>query len=286
MRKLFSVVLSLLLVLSGTQMTAKASSEQEKVSFSNLKEVKLTKANKHDKIFLESDGYQKYLKENPGSKVVTKEQQYYKLEQDENGEIIRKQCTPSEYNLQVAKEDLLSQSSTYASVSLTKPYGWISVTIYGVVNSSNNYYLAFSYNWDKVPFFASTDAVVLGAAEALPINFTTITAQHHVVAEKQYNYSYDYLYYDMKNRGTNTFGLNVPLRVSSYGTSDAWGIIGANASRQGSGIDRANIWGSYGHREITVSNFSFSFSASGCSFGFPTTPTYDEAPVVATFEVY
>lgn len=279
MKKLTSLILSLFILLALFPIRANA-------TINSNKGLELDKTNFVDSLVLKSEEYQKRIKNDPTYRVVSRKEVYYKFEKTNDNIIMKTEYTPSQYNAAIEKEAKLNQIALN-SITLNKSYGWINVGVYGLVNSSNHYFIMFTYDWLKVPFWAATDAIVLGASDNLPIYSETLVAKHTVVADKSYVFDYTWSSPDMKSRGSNTYGINVPLRASAeWGTSKCWGTISADATRESSNITSTKIFGSYGHREVSVGNLGFSFSASGMGFSFPLTLTYDEAPISAVFSIY
>lgn len=267
--------------ISSVKVNADSSVDTKKET-KTKKTLEFDKSNELDRIVLESEAYQELIAKDPTYELVSRDRLYYKIEKVE-GKTKKTAFTEEQYDKEMLKE----KEEAVQGITTDKSYGWIYVSMYGLVNYSGSYFISFSYSWLQVPFFASTDALVIGAADSLPITSESLKVKHTVVADTTYEYNYSWSSPDMKSRGTNTYGINVPLKVSGiYATTKCSGIISANAIRESSNITAAKIFGSYGHRELTISSTSFSFSASGLSFSFPLGLTYDEAPVSTTLSVY
>ena len=244
-------------------------------------------SNNLDKIALESNSYQEMIKNYPDAKLLTRNEMYYKVEIDNNNHVTKTAYSPLEYQTELIKEQ-----NTYStdSLSLSKSYGWIDVAIYGWYYSSEKWFIEYTYDWTKVPATQLTDAIVLGADSNLPIYTQTIQAAHTVVTNlNTYSYSYNWSTPDMKSRGENSYGINVPLGIETQfeTTQDAHGYISANCTRATTNTTNGKIFGSYGHRQIGINpSTSFSFSPTSLSFGFGLGVTSDDAPISKVFNLF
>lgn len=167
---------------------------------------------------------------------------------------------------------------------LSKSYGWIDVAIYGWYYSNEKWFLEYTYDWVSAPYFQGTDAIVLGADSNLPIYTDTIQAYHTVLTTYQsYSFNYDWSTPDMKSRGANAYGINVPLGFNNADwetTLHSAGYISAICTRATTTTQSGKIFGSYGHRQISVNpSLSFSFNPASLGFDFGIGISYDNAPI-------
>ncbi|WP_024834080.1 hypothetical protein [Ruminiclostridium josui] len=250
--------------------------------------LELDSSNTLDQIVLESQSYKDMIKNNHDAKLLTRNEMYYKVEIDDKNQVKKTAYSPEEYKAELLKEQ--SNEYTTYSQSLSKSYGWIDVAIYGWYYSSEKWFIEFTYNWTKVPSTQLTDAIVLGADSNLPIYTETIQASHTVKTDvRTLSYNYDWSTPDMKSRGANAYGINVPLGIETQfeTTQNAHGYISAICTRSTTNTQSGKIYGSYGHRQIGINpSTSFSFSPTSLSFSFALGITSDEAPISKVFNLF
>lgn len=285
LRKKLAMVCTLALVISCVLITS---------SFAETANVtlELDPSNTLDKIVLESESYKEMINNNPDAKLLIRNELYYKVEIENNNTIVKTNYktayTPDEYKAELLREH--SNEITTNSQSLSKSYGWIDVAIYGWYYSNEKWFIEYTYNWTKVPATQLTDAIVLGADSNLPIYTDTIQAAHTVTTNlNTYSYNYNWSTPDMKSRGANAYGINVPLGINTQfeTTLDAHGYISAICTRATTNTQSGKIYGSYGHRQLGINpSLSFSFSPTSLGFSFAAGITYDEAPISQVFNLF
>ena len=283
-RKKLAIICALTLMISCLSVT---SSFAKNVNTT----LELDSSNTLDQIVLESQSYKDMIKNNPDSKLLTRNEMYYKVEIDDKNQVTKTAYSPEEYKSELLKEQSVDDTTiSQRSQSLSKSYGWIDVAIYGWYYSSGKWFIEFTYNWTKVPATQLTDAIVLGADSNLPIYTETIQAAHTVTTELgTYSYSYNWSTPDMKSRGSNAYGINVPLGIETQFeiTQNAHGYISANCTRATTNTQSGKIFGSYGHRQIGINpSLTFSFSPTSLSFDFGLGITSDDAPISKVFNLF
>lgn len=280
-RKKLAVICALTLMISCFSVTSSFAKNANTA-------LELHSSNTLDQIVLESQSYKDMIKNNYDAKLLTRNEMYYKVEIDDKNQVKKTAYSPEEYKVEMLKEQ--SNEYTTYSQSSSKSYGWIDVAIYGWYYSSEKWFIEFTYNWTKVPSTQLTDAIVLGADSNLPIYTETIQAAHTVKTNiRTLSYNYDWSTPDMKSRGANAYGINVPLGIETQfeTTKNAHGYISATCTRATTNTQSGKIYGSYGHRQIGINpSTSFSFSPTSLSFGFGLGITSDEAPISKVFNLF
>lgn len=246
-------------------------------AFASTSALKLDSTSSLDNIFKNSQSYKDLIKKDPGAKLMSRNEMYYKMEINDDNTITKTSYTPTEYALTTNNT---IQSSNITPLNITKSFGWINVSTYAYKETSGKYFVSFTYNWITVPYWQLTDAIVIGADSNLLLSTTSVYAYHNVsfTDNSQNNYVFNWNNPDMQCRGANTYGINVSLMPKSYNgprVTNAYGGISAEGiltNQVG-----AKYFGGYGHRQITVGSPTFSYSPGAPGFCFSFQPSYDEA---------
>lgn len=276
MRKITKVISSVLCVTSLITMfsfnVVFAQSNDSKSAV--IKEIKLDKNDELDKIVMNSDAYKKRMADFPDAKRVSKTESYVKVDLSKAVKNQKTQYTKDEY----LKEISVSTANTLSATTsdLSRNYGWMRVSLSSYLLSGSQYEIEFAYTWLTQPYFTLPDAVVIGADSNFSIDTSTVWLGHHFVTPDNQIHTTVYTYYgtELNCVGANTYGANVPMElgdgtrtITAYGSMTARGYLNSST---------AKYFGSYGHRQVSLSN-EFSFDPVSLLFSFSFTPSYDEA---------
>ncbi len=269
MKKLFSILISMVLILSCGFIQAFAGTSA--IGTSNIP--KAVDSIPH------SSAYYEFIKANPNAILVSKNQVYCRFDETADKGIVKKDFTPAEFKaLNITSANTVSPMNLVNNAS-----GWITIWSYGFKNpNTGKYFLELAYDWLILPVFQMSDAVALCADANVVISTSSVKIDHFVTTADlvTYEYVYNYLNTPDISKGTNSYGANVPLKPNGS-FSDAWGYLTADATWGNQQIVASKYYVGYAHRQIAVTSPGFSFSTSP-AFNFSFVQNYDSVTLADT----